>query len=247
MNTAKRASPPRSEIEHPSVTPTPRRRRPRAEDCERIRTGDLRPLVTPGSRSYCLADGSLLALAWVPVKGCWGGNGGIALAMACPRCSASVRVLWRPPAAGWGCWRCHRISYPSHRRSGSRRGRRKPVSWRLDRVIVEQRRVVALLGLEQWPPPKLLWNQADLEQLPRRPGAPRISPHRREALLQRLNLLESIRYGECLPLMEQLTGEDPDPKAPLRVLAQQARRLLASTDWAVRRPAQDARTHRGRT
>lgn len=248
MNSAKRDTPRSSLSALPPVapTPTPRRRRPRAEDCERIRTGDLRPLVAAGARSHCLADGTQLALGWVPVRGCWGGNGGLALALACPQCSASVRQLWRPPGQGWGCWRCHGISHRSHRRSGARRGRRKPASWHLERIREEQRRVADLLGLASWPPQRILWRRSDLEQAPRRSGAPRISRDRRDALLLRLDLLESIRFGECLPLLEKVTGDKTAQKDPIRLMAQQARILLSSTDWAVRRPAQDARTTRAR-
>lgn len=103
-----------------------------------------------------------------------------------------------------------------------------------------------LLGLASWPPQRILWRRSDLEQAPRRSGAPRISRDRREALLLRLDLLESIRFGECLPLLEKVTGGKTEQKDPIRLMAQQARLLLSSTDWAVRRPAQDARTVRGR-
>ena len=223
---------------------TPTSRRPRAEECERLSAADLRPLITPTSRSHCLPDGSELQLRWSPVRGCWGGRGGVSLLLACPLCGAMARALWRPPGQGWGCRRCHLVSHRSHRRSGSQRGRRKPASWHLDRIEAEQHRVVELLGLEQWPPAEVFWNLEDLQRIPRRWDAPRISAKRFEALLLRLDLLESIRWGAALPILHRYGGEDPD-RSPLQTLANRARLVLRTTDWAVRRPAQDGRTTRG--
>jgi hypothetical protein len=114
----------------------------------------------------------------------------------------------------------------------------------LDRIEAEQRRVVELLGLEHWPPAKVVWSAEDLWRIPRRPDAPRISPKRFAALLHRLDLLESIRWGEALPILRRYGAEDPD-RSPLHTLANRARLALQTTDWAVRRPAQDGRTTRG--
>ena len=104
--------------------------------------------------------------------------------------------------------------------------------------------MVELLGLASWPPPPMFWSRSDLDQIPRRPDAPRISAKRFEALLLRLDLLESIRWGAALPILHRYGGDDPE-RSPLHTLANRARLVLQTTDWAVRRPAQDGRTTRG--
>jgi hypothetical protein len=175
-----------------------------------------------------------LALRWGTVKGCWGGRSGVVLLLACPLCETTARVLWRPPGEGWSCNNCRPVSHPSHRRSGSRRGRRKPANWHLDRIEAEQRRVVELLCLAHWPPSNLFWGVEDLRRIPRRPDAPRISTERREALLLRLDLLESIRWGEALPMLRRCGVENAE-RSPMRTLANNARVVLRSTTWAVRR------------
>ena len=260
MNSAERGSPRCSLIEPPSVTPTPgvrawlgrsptpypRGRRPRAEDCDRLTAAGLRPLLKPGATHYRLADGTVLQLLWNRVRGGFG-KGGKALGVLCPSCSASVLVLWRPPAAGWGCWRCHRISYPSGRRSGNKRGHRKPSTWQLEKITTEQLKVVALLGFTQWPPPQLLWCRADLEELPRAWKHRQLSARRRAALMDRLDALESLRLAGLLPTVrreiERLGGEEAQPLPPLGWL-ERAEKTMTETSWAVRRQAHDPRTLR---
>jgi hypothetical protein len=122
--------------------------RPRSEACLRLTIGTLRSLVDRNATSTTLEDGTLLQLAWSPVKGCYGGTG-LALLILCPGCSRRCRVLHRPPGRGWGCWRCTPISTASHRRSGSRRGRPKPDTWHIDRHKEEETRVLRLLVLER--------------------------------------------------------------------------------------------------
>lgn len=260
MNSAAKGSPRCSLSGQPPVTPTPtgsalrgqsptpypQGRRPRAEDCDRLTAAGIRPLLEPGATHYRLADGTVLQLRWKPVRGGFG-KGGKALGVSCPGCSASSLVLWRPPAAGWGCWRCHRISYPSHRRSGNKRGYRKPSTWQLEKITTEQFKVVALLGFTQWPPQKLLWSRADLEELPRLWRQRRLSARRRAALMERLDALESLRLAGLLPVVrrevERLGGEEAQPLPPLGWM-ERAEKTMAETNWAVRRQQHDPRTLR---
>ena len=72
-------------------------RRHRAEACDRLALADVRPLVEPGAAAAALPDGTALALRWGAARGCYGGQPGRALLLACPVCSRSARVLWRPP------------------------------------------------------------------------------------------------------------------------------------------------------
>lgn len=225
--------------------PLPGGLRHRAERCERLSAAALRPEVRPGADHHRLADGTVLALRWAVVRGCWGGGEGRALEVHCPLCSANARVLWRPPGEGWGCWRCRPVSHPSHRRSGSGRGRGKPLSWRLAKIAAEQQQIAEMLGLEHWPPQQLIWRLEDLEQAPRLRGAPRLSRERREALLLRLDVLETLRTGVLLPVVSHeliaLGGTGTESEGMASVLAA-AHRLLAATAWAMRRPARDPRS-----
>lgn len=219
-------------------------RRPAAEHCWRVTLADVRPRVAPGAERYRLADGTAVHLRWSVLRGCFGGSGGRALLLVCPSCSRGCRVLWRPPAAGWGCWSCRPISAPSHRRSGARAGRGKPTSWHLDRLAAEQKRIVALLGLAYFPPPRLLWGLADLAATPRRPGAPRLSPERDRALLLRLDALASMRLALLVPGVNEYLescGGGPLELGGLEGLRARALRVLAATRWALRRPAGDRR------
>ncbi len=228
------------------VNPSPGTPLPRAEDCERLSTGQLRAWVVAGARSHQLSDGTELELSWEPVRGCFGGRGGRALVITCPRCSRPCRVLWHAPLSGWGCRRCNPVSYRSHRRSGSGRGRCKPASWHLDRIEAEQRRVAALLGL-RWPVQRLLWRLDDLRYAPRVSGAPRLSRRRREALIHRLDALENLRFRRVLPLLScdlKALGCSPPDGHQLDALATSAEERLTATAWAVRRPATDPRTTR---
>lgn len=224
--------------------------RPRAEHCHRLTVGSLRPLVTAGADRHRLADGAELGLLWRPVRGCYGGRGR-ALLVRCPDCGRPCRVLWRPPGRGWGCWACRPVSHPSHRRPGARAGRGKPSGWNLARLEAEQRRAAALLGLEAWPPARLLWTIADLEAAPRRPDAPRLRPARELALLLRIDALEDRRValvcGEVAAQLQALGGGEPvlGPMAAAGMLAR-AERILQTTRWAMRRPAGDRR-YRTRT
>jgi hypothetical protein len=213
--------------------------RPRAECCERLALADLRPLVQPGDAALDLPDGTTLALRWSGVRGCFGGQTGRSLLLVCPTCDRSCRVLWQPPGERWGCCCCWRISYRSHRRSGSRKGQPKPRSWHCDRLQREQLRCAELLGLESWPPPTLFWRPFDLLTAPRRSDAPRLRFQRQVALVRRLDALESLRIGSvvassALPL-----------HWPKRV-SDDAAAVVESTAWALRRPAGDPRSTRGR-
>lgn len=213
--------------------------RHRAEDCERLALVDLRPLVQPGAEALDLPDGTTLALRWGGVRGCFGGRPGRALLLTCPICNRSCRVLWQPPGERWGCCCCWRISYRSHRRSGSRKGQPKPPSWRREQLDQEQRRCADLLGLESWPPPTLFWRPFDLLTAPRRPDAPRVSYHRQLALVRRLDALETLRIGSVV------AGSALPMRWPKR-MSDNAAAVMEATAWALRRPAGDPRSTRGR-
>lgn len=121
------------------------------------------------------------------------------------------------------------------------------MAWRLAQLEEEQQQAVALLALEQWPPPRLLWSLADLRRVPRRIDAPRLSPRRVEALLRRVDALQSLKVAALVPMVEmtlRAAGAELNPPAGL---AQRARAVVASTQWAVRRPARDRRTARSST
>lgn len=216
-------------------------RRPRAEVCDRLHVGVLRPQVQPPAPRHRLADGTDLELRWQPVKGCWGGGSGIALVIACPICGSSCRVLWSPPAQGWGCWRCCPVSHASHRRSGRHGGRGKPTSWQRERIAAEQQRIADLLGLE-WPLRPLVWVRADLDAAPRKQGAPRLSARRDRALRRRMDALETLRVDSFCGPIRRLSGDRAH--APQDPAAEVARRVLAATAWAMRRPAGDPRHRR---
>jgi hypothetical protein len=226
-----------------------RRSRPLAEECRRLSTGQLRHLVTPESVDYVLRSGQRLELRWSRCRGCFGDGEGWALLFACPDCDRNCRVLWLPPGRGWGCWRCRPVSHPSHRRSGSKAGRIKPPSWRLDQLDVAQARTAALLGLQEWPPNKLIWTWRDLEAAPVLPDAPRLSPWRRRTLLTRLECLEALRLavisgGICT---EEQAMAGLFPAWPeVGKLAKTAVICERFSRWAMRRSPHDARTLRAR-
>ena len=221
-------------------------RRPRAEDCLRITGAGLRPFVAPGALHHRLNDGTVLELRWSTVRGCYGGQG-TALAMGCPTCSQTVRVLRQPPGEGWSCRHCRPVSHRSHRRSGAKRGNQKPLSWRIAQVCDEQGRIAEMLGLQHWPPKRVLWGLVDLQADSRAPDAPRLSGERREALERRLNALEDIRICAFAPLIRRkgksLGGHAAVPTVWERYLAA-AERQLTETSWAIRRQARDPRTLR---
>lgn len=222
-------------------------RRPLAEHCERISVTDLRPLVEPGAERHTLADGTRLQLRWAAVRGCFGGREGLALVLRCPGCQAHARVLWRPPGAYWRCWRCQPISHRSHRRPGARRGRPKPVRWRVAQICAEQRKIADLLGLQHWPPQRILWSWKTLGLEARRPDAPRLSSEREWALTLRIDALENMRLALLLPqidasLRELGQGLPEWPELERGVAG--SRRVVRATAWAMRRPAQDPRTTR---
>lgn len=221
------------------------RTRPLARDCQRLTSGDLRALVAPDATEHRLSDGTLLRLRWRAVRGCFGGGEGRALVLLCPQCGTPGRVLWRPPAGDWGCWRCCPVSHPSHRRSGSRAGRSKPISWHLEQIAAEQMRAADLLGLEAWPPKRLLWDREALAQEPRWPDAPRLSRAREQALLARLDALETLRLalvvpGVCAEL--EALGCSVPKWSGMEKQALTAEQVVTATAWALRRPARDPRT-----
>ncbi len=104
-----------------------------------------------------------------------------------------------------------------------------------------------MLGLEHWPPARVLWGLQDLQADSRVPDAPRLSAERRMALERRLNALEDIRICTFAPLIRResgaLGGVAAAPTAEERYLAA-AEKLLAETSWAMRRQARDPRTLR---
>ena len=211
-------------------------RRHRAEACDRLALADVRPLVEPGAAAAALPDGTALALRWGTARGCYGGRPGRVLLLSCPVCSRSARVLWRPPGCGWGCCKCWPLSHASHRRPGAHRGRQKPLRWRGQQINREQRRCADLLGLEIWPPDLIMWSARDLWLAPRRPDAPRISHHRQQALIHRLDALESLRVLAIIPEALLL------PPAGMETRATET---VHTTGWAVRRGARDPRSSRG--
>lgn len=230
-----------SEVGVPLGTPLPHRHRlPRAEDCDLLRVSALRLRVAPDASSHELPCGTELQLLWAPC-----GRGRRLLGL-CPSCGARVAVLRRPPGGGWACRCCQPVSMRSHRRSGHRRGRGKPRSWALDQISDEQARCVRLLGLAQWPPPPMFWTLADLEAMPRRSDAPRLSRHRREALLHRLDALESLRVRAIAGCLSRLLGDQGrgDQGTPPAAWMRSTEAMIAATQWAVRRPASDPRTLR---
>jgi hypothetical protein len=200
--------------------------------------------VEPGTSALTLADGTELALRWGPVRGCFGGDRpAAALTLICPSCGQNARVLHRPPAKGWGCWGCTPVSRLSHRRSGSRA--RKPNSWRRAQIATEQRRCADRLGLASWPPRSLFWTVGDLLELPRRPGAPRISRLRAVGLALRLEGLDALRWTLPDPRLGRLLERSgyPPLQAPSATadLQNAAALRLQATAWAMRRPSRDQR------
>lgn len=217
-------------------------RRPRAEACRRITIREIRQRVSPGDRTVDLY-GEVLGLEWWRCSGCWGGRGGLGLLLLCPSCGARCRVLHQPPASeGWSCWSCRPVSPRSHRRPGAHRGRRKGRSWRLDQIREEQRRIVALLGLRDWPPPQPLWTRRDLDSIALLPTATRLSTRRRKALLDRLDALETVKIDLIGAEIRRLQGDgssDPPSSA-----TEAALRVLQSTRGSLRRTSADSRTLR---
>lgn len=221
-------------------------RRPWAEHCHRLALADVRPLVEHPAAAVTLGDGTELALRWGPARGCYGGRDGRALLLACPSCGRSCRVLWRPPAEGWACCLCHRLSYSSHRRPGARKGSPKPMRWRRDAIHREQYRCAELLGLARFPPDRLIWGLRDLGTAPLRPDAPRLSWRRRLALMHRLDALESLRVLTHVPDVDALIrdmGRELAP--PPDGMGERAAAVMHRTGWAVRRGPCDPRTARG--
>lgn len=103
---------------------------------------------------------------------------------------------------------------------------------------------LAHVGLRSWRPTRLIWGLTDLRNHPRRPGAPRLSARRRDALEQRLNALESVRVLRIIGAAPvPLVG--PQDGTPALMLAH-ARLVMAETRWAMRRTARDPRSLAGR-
>lgn len=216
----------------------PMAQRPRAEDCQRLTLADVRPLVEPGADVLVLTDGTELSLSWGTVRGCFGGDrAGRALLLICPSCGHTARVLHQPAARAWGYWSCTPVSRPSHRRSGARAGQPKPNSWHRQQIAAEWRRCTNLLGLaglEAWLALVGHFMPDDVLALPRRPGAPRISAARAEALANRLFALKLARWSLPDPRLQQ-------DAAQLEEMQAFAAQQLEATAWAVRRPSRDRR------
>jgi hypothetical protein len=229
---------------------TTNHRRPRAEHCKRLTIGLLRTRVAPGATTYVLRDGQRLELRWSLCRGCFGEGDGRALLIVCPVCSRNCRVLWHPPGRGWGCCSCRPVSHRSHRRSGSSTGGLKPPLWRMDQLNTSQVRAARLLGLQEWPPNRLLWSWRDLEAAPLRPDAPRLSHRRRHALLIRLDCLEALRVAliaSDIRSEQQALSADLSAWPDVARLAQSAVLVERHTRWAVRHGGHDARTLRERS
>jgi hypothetical protein len=94
-------------------------------------------------------------------------------------------------AQKWGCRGCLPLIYPAQRRSGWHKGRanRKPSTWKLDAIRDEQQQIAAYLRLETWPPNTIAWGHSELN------ATRRLKNSRREALMDRLAALESLRIS----------------------------------------------------
>jgi len=100
--------------------------------------------------------------------------------------------------------------------------------------------------LESWPPDRIIWSARDLWLAPRRPDAPRISYHRQQALIHRLDALESLRVLAIIPSVNSFIKTmglalEPPPAG----MGPRATETVHATGWAVRRGARDPRSSRG--
>lgn len=216
------------------------RQRLRAEECQRLTLADVKPLVRPGAAEAILPDGKPMAIRWSDVKGCFGGGVGRALLLVCPTCQRSSRVLHRKRSRDlWGCWACRPLSVRSHRRSGARRGRSKPRSWHLDRIMAEQKRCIDLLGLASWPPEPLIWSWRHVLTIPRRSGSPRLTERKAKALAVRLDVLDRERLVVLMSAANQwLNGQGQQLIVDSSTLGRMHREAIVIkriTEWAVRR------------
>lgn len=207
------------------------RKRIRAEECRTVKITDLRRQIQPGDAVVTLADGTELDLLWHEVKGAFaaGGKRGTTTTpkALCPSCGHRALVLRLPPGAdAWGCCRCLSLIYPTQRRPGAPKGYQKPSTHTIATICREQERIAQLLDLRCWPPQELLWDVAHLE-----PGR-RLHPIRRDALLARIDALETLRVICWLRRMWRLGFIDRPQDLPLHEAA--ARRLLDATRWAMR-------------
>ncbi len=193
-----------------------------------------------------------------------GKSAGWVLELICPSCGATCRNLWKPPEdMPWGCRRCLRISYRSNRRSGSRKGRPKPSSSIIERLDADKNRCVHLLGWRDLPAIRRL--SADPQSGRQQPNHSKpkkgLSPARREALKHRLVAIEVARqalmmqttvtgFAEVFRLLSEKASGEPTPaertfisisrrqsKDEVAEALNNLRKSLASTSWAVRRPA----------
>jgi len=210
-----------------------RRRRLRIEDTDCLAISDLRPLVERDTMTLILADGTPLHLRWREIKGVFTSSGhrGTAkvLVGVCPSCDRDVRVLRKARSWGlWGCRRCLNLIYPSQRRPGGHKShlKRKPSTWHIAAICDQQTKIAKLLALPSWPPDSLAWDRWKL--MPARP----LSTLRREALLNRLEALETLRISIWCQVWEQRYGILSTAKSS-RAVAQSAHRL-ALTRWAMR-------------
>jgi hypothetical protein len=220
--------------------------RPRAEDCLRLTVGDLRLGVARGAATTVLSDGVEIELAWRPTAGSFGGSG-LAMVLVCPTCRRHCRTIHQPPGGAWSCWSCCPLSMPSHRRSGARAGRPKPSTWRTDQLRSEQRRALALLGLERLVDSPSRWSANGLVALSRKT---RIHPRRRLALAERVVAAHALATIATLRsvagALERMGGVAPSMPPTTSAVELIYREALQTTSWATRRPASDARTGRDR-
>jgi hypothetical protein len=210
----------------------PGRLRIRTEDTERLAVAELRQAVAPHARETQLSDGTVLELHWQQLRGVFqpgGGRGiGYSLRAVCPSCGHCARVLRKVHGEStWGCCHCLPLIQRSQRRSGCHKGRRKckPTTWRLSQLSDQQAQVAKLLGLQCWPPPMAAWERSQLQ--PTR----RLRQQRREALLDRIDALETMRVITLGITLTNRIGFDVAADSSRLVLAVQ--RILASTRWAL--------------
>ncbi len=207
------------------------RKRIRVEDCETLKVSDLRPMIRPGDAVVTLADGTRLDLLWCDIRGAFatGGKRGTATSprALCPSCGHRTMVLRLPPGAdGWGCRQCLPLIYRTQRRAGAPKGYRKPSTHTLATIDWEQERIARLLGLPCWPPPQMLWTAANLAP------ARRLNPMRRDALLARIDALETLRVICWLRRLWRLGVINRPQDLPLCEAT--VHRLLDATGWAMR-------------
>ena len=168
-----------------------------------------------------------------------GACGGWHLDLVCPLCSRACRRLFaprwsepaRPSSRPWGCRACHRVTYESSNRPGSKRGRRPP-SYRAEKHVAAAIRIRRdFMGL-------------DPETLEVSPAAPKsLHRERLEALSQLAmahDALAAAALGEVLNRYALQLGRAPAVSAASCWVAI-AEGWLRDSRWATRQSS----WHRG--